>query len=277
VGPALADQVHELEAKGAKVNAISLLYHDVVDPTAHENSGFPGAGPARYKLGWDDFRAQLDRIERAVGRPPTRHEQISSERSPWLLTFDDGGSSARPVAELLAERNWPAHFFVTSDFIGAPGFVNEDDIGRIHALGHVIGTHSCSHPERMSRCSWPTLLHEWTASSERLSALIGAPVTCASVPAGYYSRKVARAAAASGLTTLFTSEPVKTVKNVEGCAVVGRFTIRAGASPDLAARIASGKVRPRTTQFLAWNARKVAKTIGGEAYVAARRRLLERR
>jgi hypothetical protein len=126
----------------------------------------------------------------------------------------------------------------------------------------------------MARCSWEELLHEWTRSTDVLSELLGQRVAVASVPAGNYGKIVARAAAAAGIRSLFTSEPVIKVRQVDGCSVVGRFTILRGARPETAAAFASARLRPRIGQFASWNAKKAAKTVGGEYYLSLRRRLL---
>jgi peptidoglycan/xylan/chitin deacetylase (PgdA/CDA1 family) len=256
----------------------ALLYHDVVEDGRFDDSGFPGVVPSRYKLRAEDFQLHLEALAGSTSEPPSVVHELRAHGDgvPWLLTFDDGGSSALPVGRLLAERGWPGHFFVTVDYIGAPGFLQPEEIRTLSELGHVIGSHSCSHPERMARCSWEELLHEWTHSTDVLSQLVGQRVAVASVPAGNYGRIVARAAAAAGIRTLFTSEPVIKVREVDGCSVVGRFTLLRGARPETAAALASARLRPRISQFASWNTKKAAKTVGGEYYLRVRRRLLSR-
>jgi peptidoglycan/xylan/chitin deacetylase (PgdA/CDA1 family) len=254
----------------------ALLYHDVVEDGRFDDSGFPGVVPSRYKLRAEEFRLHLQALAMSTSEPPAVvHELRARDNAlPWLLTFDDGGASALSIGRRLAERGWRGHFFVTVDYIGAPGFLQPDAIRTLSELGHVIGSHSCSHPERMARCTWEELLHEWTRSTDVLSELLGRRVAVASVPAGNYGKVVARAAAAAGIRTLFTSEPVIKVREVESCSVVGRFTILRGARPETAAALARARLRPRMSQFASWNAKKAAKTIGGEYYLRVRRRLL---
>jgi peptidoglycan/xylan/chitin deacetylase (PgdA/CDA1 family) len=256
----------------------ALLYHDVVEDGRFDDSGFPGVVASRYKLRAEDFRLHLEALARRTSEPPSVvHELRARDNAlPWLLTFDDGGSSALPIGHWLAERGWRGHFFVTVDYIGAPGFLRPDAIRTLSELGHVIGSHSCSHPERMARCTWEELLHEWTRSTDVLSELLERRVDVASVPAGNYGKIVARAAATAGIRTLFTSEPVIRVREVDGCWVVGRFAILRGARPETAASLASARPLPRLRQLASWNTKKAAKTIGGEYYLRLRRRLLAR-
>lgn len=274
----MADEVRALEARGQEgpLKVAALLYHDVVDGGRYDESGFPGAAAGRYKLRSEDFELHLQALARRAQGPPAVVDDLHAGRRavPWLLTFDDGGSSALAIGEQLAERGWRGHFFVTVDYIGTAGFVGTEAIRSLSELGHVIGSHSCSHPERMSRCTWGELLHEWGRSAEVLSEIIGQPVTVASVPAGHYGRIVARGAAAAGIRTLFTSEPVLRTRDVDSCHVVGRFTIQRGVQPETAAALACARPLPRARQFAFWNFKKAAKTLGGERYLRLRQWLL---
>ncbi len=255
----------------------SLLYHDVVRPGDPDGSGFPGGAAGRYKLDWDAFERHLGAIAAAVARPPVRVGELARANGdvPWLLTFDDGGASAREVGERLAERGWPAHFFVTVDYLGARGFVGTDDVRALAALGHVVGSHSCSHPHRMATATPASLLDEWSRSTERLAAIVGAAVQVASVPAGSYAPRVARAARAAGIDSLFTSEPEARHGRIDGTLVIGRYTIRRATPPRTAARIAAGAGAPRAQQLAAWRAKKLVRRMAGPAYERMRRRLLD--
>jgi peptidoglycan/xylan/chitin deacetylase (PgdA/CDA1 family) len=276
----VADEVRPLEARGPEgaLKAAALLYHDIVEDGRFDDSGFPGVAPSRYKLRAEDFELHLEALAASSSEPPAVVDELRARAGalPWLLTFDDGGSSALAIGQRLTERGWRGHFFVTVDYIGTPGFLEPEEIRALNDLGHVIGSHSCSHPERMARCTWDQLLDEWTRSAGVLSELLGQPVAVASVPAGNYGKIVARAASVAGIRTLFTSEPVIKVRKVDGCSVVGRFTILRGARPETAAALASARLRPRLSQFAAWNTKKAAKTVGGEHYLRVRRRLLSR-
>jgi peptidoglycan/xylan/chitin deacetylase (PgdA/CDA1 family) len=261
------------------LRTVTLLYHDVTAEGRHDDSGFPGAGPARYKLDEREFARHLRALNETTRSPPGRvTDAWAAARSPeWLLTFDDGGASALRIAEMLARYGWKGHFFITANRIDSRAFVTNDDIQALRGLGHIIGSHSYSHPERMSRCSWDDLIREWGQSVDILSEILGEPVVTASVPAGYYSKQVARAAASVGIKALFNSEPATRVREIDGCLVLGRFTLQRGAPPELAAAIAARKPLPRVRQFASWNVRKAAKSVGGEAYLSLRRALLSRR
>ena len=257
---------------------ISLLYHDVVAPGQFASSGFPDGDADIYKLERPEFELHLTTIERMSGRGGVALLNCAARglsSNALLFTFDDGGASALSIAALLESRGWRGHFFVTTDYIGRQGFLAAEQIRELHARGHVVGSHSCSHPARMSPCSPQQIERECRASWRVLSDILGTDVRVASVPGGYYSRRVAGAAAASGIEVLFNSEPTSRVKRVNNCLVVGRYSIQRGVSAETAARIASGDRIPRVRQYLFWNSKKIAKYFGGNHYISMRKSLLK--
>ena len=247
------------------------MYHDVTAPGRHQESGFPDADAALYKLDEAQFAAHLNALADGLPAP-----EVSLNDS-WRITFDDGGVSARTtIAPALAAKNWRGWFFMTTNYIGAPAFLNAAQLRELHAQGHVIGSHSCSHPARFSHLSYAEMLREWRDSLAKLSDILGANVTTASVPGGFYSRDVARAAAEAGLKTLFNSEPTSKTKTVDGCQVIGRYAIQRATPPRAAAALAAGKFLPTMRQALLWNAKKAAKRIGGPVYLKVRKALLRK-
>jgi len=261
------------------MKAPTLMYHDVIGADG-VRGGFPGDGPAVYAVTGDTFRAHLDAIAAEVPEPPVRAEALIAGTAPsgaWLLTFDDGGSSAVEAGRELARRSWPAHFFIVTDLVGTPGFLGWDDIRDLAAQGHVIGSHSSTHPAHMASCSRAELADEWSRSVEALSEALDSPVTTASVPGGYYSPEVGRVATAAGITCLFTSQPITTVRSVDGYLLVGRYAVRRETTAANAAAVAAGSPRPWLRQRAAWGLRGVAKRLAGPQYRRIRSALLARR
>lgn len=290
------------------MRAIAIMYHDVVAREEHERSGFAGADAALYKLDPAQFAAHLDAIGEAVGdaKPASVFElardsanatgnnvngsakgeakangkgdvnrSAKGSATPFLITFDDGGASAATrIAGMLEERGWRGHFLVTTDYIGTRSFVTREQVRALHAGGHVVGSHSCSHPLRMAGCSRAQLLDEWRRSIGVLGEIVGERVRVASVPGGHYSRAVAETAAEAGIEFLFTSEPTARVREVEGCVIVGRYAVQRWTTAEAAAAIATGKFAPRARQAILWNAKKLTKRLGGEYYLKMRRTLI---
>jgi len=254
------------------------MYHDVVDDEGGP-SGRSGAGPDRYTVTHETFVEHLDRIQQSIGVPPAVADDLLAGRgrSPrWALTFDDGGASALPVGEDLRRRKWRGHFFITSGLVGTSGFVDESAIRELDEMGHVVGSHSVTHPERMASLSESDLLREWSESVALLADVMGKDVRSASVPGGYYGRNVAQAAVRAGITTLFTSEPVRSPHRVGSCLVLGRYSIRRDTTAEEAAKAAAGDATCWLPAYAAWNARKLAKRLAGTRYESVRRKLLTR-
>src|SRR5258708_38118651 len=106
------------------MKALSLEYHDVVDGGDFDVSGFPGAGPASYKLTRAEFDRHLDAIGGTVPRPPSRAVdwlRATTGARPLFLTFDDGGLGASMcIADALERHGWRRHFLVTAQRIRSP-------------------------------------------------------------------------------------------------------------------------------------------------------------
>jgi peptidoglycan/xylan/chitin deacetylase (PgdA/CDA1 family) len=183
------------------------MYHDVAEE--EKASGFRVSSARPYQLALPRFVAHLE----AVGQgplPPRTVFDFSSDRNGLLLTFDDGGESAMRVSELLDARGWKGHFFVTTGFIGKAGFVSRNDVLDLHRRGHVVGSHSHTHPNICYNLREEEMLDEWRMSCNLLGDILGAPVTTASVPGGDMDRRTVATAAQAGIRHLFTSEPTFT-------------------------------------------------------------------
>lgn len=263
------------------MKALSIMYHDVVERSLADASGFPGADAALYKIEPEKFREQLAAIASAQPcQPASIYDVLSKplEGMPFFLTFDDGGASAAThIADALEHYGWRGHFFVATGYIGTQTFMSREQILDLHRRGHIIGSHSSSHPLRMSHCSREEILREWKESASLLSDILGERVSVASVPGGAYSRRVAEAAAAAGIAALFTSEPMVRCRTVDDCLVIGRYMIQSWMSAQTVASLSAGRITPRLMQSLLWKAKKVTKRIGGEHYLRIRKALLAKR
>jgi peptidoglycan/xylan/chitin deacetylase (PgdA/CDA1 family) len=238
----------------------ALMYHDVVPAGSEDSSGFPGRDAALYKVTPEQFGAHLDAIASTV--------------PSVAITIDDGGGSALLAADALERRGLRGFFFITSNRIGTGAFVDRPAIRELHGRGHIVGSHSCSHPLRMGHLPPRRILHEWTESRLAISDQLGADVWAASVPGGDFAPRVAAAAADAGFTRLFTSEPTRMIWRTGPLTVCGRFTIQRWTSAATAAALAAGAWLPCARQAALWNAKKVGKRLGGARYLRLRQLLL---
>jgi peptidoglycan/xylan/chitin deacetylase (PgdA/CDA1 family) len=256
------------------MRALSLEYHDVVAGDDFGASGFRGPGPNSYKLTEEAFGEHLAAIARVVPSPPARAGDWLAGRAgprPLFLTFDDGGAGAyASIADALERYGWRGHFFVATAQIGSPTFLGTGEIRELRDRGHVIGTHSHSHPTRMGACPPAQILEEWRRSMGALADILGEPVVTGSVPGGFYTPAVGDAAARAGLKVLFTSWPTTRCWSVGDCRMVGRYTIRRWSSATTAASLAAGRAVPRFSQWALYRSLHLLRALAGDHYTRVR-------
>lgn len=251
----------------------TLMYHDVIAAGESDASGFPGGAAAHYKLDERAFASHLA----ALAASGLQFDAVSTPvaDATCLLSFDDGGASAVAIGEALDHHAMRGHFFITTSHIGQRGFVTSQDLRTLHAGGHVVGSHSHTHPAEISRLTAGALDAEWRISVDCLNQHLGAPITVASVPGGFYAMHVAQAAAAVGIRYLFTSEPTVRMHTVDGCLVLGRYALWHDTSPARAVALALGTHAARQRQWLAWNTKKPLKRWARPVYQRLRRQWLD--
>jgi peptidoglycan/xylan/chitin deacetylase (PgdA/CDA1 family) len=258
----------------------ALLYHDVLDGEDPDASGLPGKNSAEYKIAHDEFDRHLTAIKESLRSPViTRISEANNHAvPPVMFTFDDGGVSAIEIIAPALERNgWKGVFFIPTDYIGNDAFLSRDQIRELYDRGHIIGSHSCSHPKKISECTQEELLSEWCESLKILSGILERPVTVASIPGGFYSNAVVNAAIDCGVKYLFTSEPVQKVWYEGECVIIGRFSVKRGDKAQLPAEFASNNPVRMFRQYAYWNIKKLAKTISGPIYPWVRSYYLSRK
>jgi peptidoglycan/xylan/chitin deacetylase (PgdA/CDA1 family) len=261
------------------MNLVSLLFHDVYARDAGE-SGFSSPAANRYKLSLRDFEAQLTCLAAVREQPPVlatdwteeklQEERGGSERSrlAFSITVDDGGLSYYThVADRLEALGWRGHCFITTDMIGRRGFLSAAQLRELDRRGHVVGSHSASHPSRFSLLNDDDMRREWMFSRQVLEDLLGHEILVASVPGGYFSRRVACSANEAGVRVLFTSEPTIALNREEHCLLPGRFTLRRGCPRDLARRLVEPPPWARCGAWAAWNVKGMLKPVLGASYM----------
>ena len=232
----------------------TFLYHDVADdPT---ESGFQRRSAMPYKQTRASFAAHLDGIAKA-GRSPKRVAEVDfgEPAKSVLITFDDGGKGALYAAEELNRRGWKGHFFVTTSLLGTRTFLDAGATRYLHSCGHVIGSHSHTHPDIFKDISFEQMVEEWRTSCGVLSDLLGAPCMTGSVPGGDVSRRVFESANEAGMKFLFTSDPILSPELEGNCWIIGRVCPKTDAPlPDI----------QRLAEFRGWKGmllRRQAKTM----------------
>ena len=228
----------------------TLMYHDIFSISPGE-SGFTFRTAMPYKVELSIFVAGLKALKAL--HPDNLGEYVE-------FTFDDGGVSAMEVAAILEENGLRGIFFISTAFIGKPGFLTAEQIHELHESGHIIGAHSHSHPYEKK-----AIALEWEESVKILSGITGAPITTASSPHGLVSKDIIRKAAACGITTLYTTEPTIGPRIRSGVEIKGRFCIHRNDSPHDICLIALDR-RKQSAMHVKWKALSILRAMLGKHY-----------
>lgn len=263
------------------MKALVSMYHDVINHGNYDESGFLGAGADRYKYTIEEFSAHLDAISQTIqGNLPISAFDLLKNKfqtPPYIITIDDGGvSSCTIIADILDKLDWKGHFFISTDYINTNGFMSESQIIDLDKRGHIIGAHSCSHPKNISLLTYEEMLNEWRGSIDKLSSILNKPITIASIPGGYYSKKVAQSALESGIKILMTSEPQRRISKINNMLIIGRYTMYNYKTSKFAKNLAENRFIPLMNEYLFWNAKKIGKKVLGESFTIVREKILNR-
>jgi Polysaccharide deacetylase len=166
--------------------SINITFHGVAEPPRPLDPGEEDVW-----VGLEKFLAVLDGV---------------AERTDVGISFDDGNlSDVEQALPALRERGLRATFFIVAGRLGAPHFVDEDNVRSLLAAGMEIGCHGMRH--RPWRGLDGVELHEELVEAKAiLEGVTGRPVTRAACPFGSYDRRVLRTLRRSGYYHVYTSD-----------------------------------------------------------------------
>ena len=122
------------------------------------------------------------------------------------FTFDDGNLSDLDIgAEALARHGRTGTFFVLSDRIGQLGSLAADDIRKLQALGHEIGSHGASHVD-WTRLDPAGIHREMEDARDILARITQEKITTAAIPFGRYNATVLKALASRDYKKVYSSD-----------------------------------------------------------------------
>lgn len=209
----------------------AFMFHEITaDPST---SGYQRPGARPYTCTPERFERYLDLLA-GRGRVPVTIGEVDFDRAPprLMLTFDDGGRSAITAGDQLSRRGWRGHFFVVTSRIGRRGFLDRDGVRYLRSCGHLIGTHSHTHPDIFPQLTPGEMANEWAVSRAILEDLLGERCLIASLPGGDLSARVRDSVRSSVFHALFTSEPWLRPRRAGACWLIGRYAVRAGLRPE---------------------------------------------
>lgn len=200
------------------------MYHDVFRYNKNE-SGFNYDSANTYKISKDIFENHVKRVSQII-------EDRKIEKEYIRFTFDDGGASfITIIAEILEKYGFKGYFFIATKYIGKDTFLTKEDIKMLYTRGHFIGAHSHTHRQMMNSLNKQELFNDWKASINILSSIIDAPITIASLPNGYSSKKIINTLYSLGIKDVYTSEPCEIIRyNKNNQRIFGRYGIKEGVT-----------------------------------------------
>lgn len=190
-----------------------LLYHRIAVPPEDDPLS------ARYYVAPADFRAQMEAL-RAWGYTAipisllVRAITVGAElpERPVVITFDDGDLTVYQQAfPVMRAQGFPGVFYLVDKYLGAEGFVNEEQVREMAAAGWEIGSHSMTHVD--VRLAPERLQVEGRQSRLSLERRLGLPVETFAYPFGGFDASTGEKirkygySAAVGLGTSYRHSP----------------------------------------------------------------------
>lgn len=123
------------------------------------------------------------------------------------LSFDDGASSDLEMASVvLLKHKLKATFFVTTSYIGTPGYMNWEQVQELKQRGFDIQSHSHGH-KLLATLSKNEIEADLKLAKDTIEKKLGSPVEALSLPGGSLNKEVLAAAFNTGHKYIFTSIP----------------------------------------------------------------------
>jgi peptidoglycan/xylan/chitin deacetylase (PgdA/CDA1 family) len=195
---------HRSGVFGGGRGPIVLMYHSV------EKGG--GTPDWRWAVSLQRFVEQMDYLADAGWSPvplaALDNPEIRNASRQFTITFDDAYEDNLPAYEALAERGWPATWFVVSSAIGGlstwrdPGVPRRptmlpNHLREMRTNGMEIGGHSRSH-RALADAPVSELAVETVGCRKALEDVLGGSVESFAYPYGSYSRAVIEAVRDAG-------------------------------------------------------------------------------
>lgn len=239
---------------------VVLMYHDIV--TANDkSSGFQNKNAFQYKIEESAFEDQVKALQ----------------GKDVVFTFDDGGVSfLTKAAPILEKYGFKGVFFISTKYIDTPGFVTTEQVKELSDRGHIIASHSHTHPEIFTKLSSEEINQEWQLSSQVLKEILGEGDYTASIPNGYTSREILNAAIQFGFKTIYTSKPTTKTQIYNDGTLIGRYVVLDGMTTEDVVSIVSNK-GTKMKMAMKWHVLNIVKGLLGSSYEKIKTQVLHHR
>lgn len=236
---------------------VVLMYHDIV--TVNDKaSGFQTKNAFEYKVEESAFEEQVKALQ----------------GKDVVFTFDDGGVSFLTKAAPILERyGFKGVFFISTKYIGTPGFLTAEQVKELAERGHIVGSHSHTHPEIFTKLSFEEIELEWQLSSQVLKDILGEGDFTASIPNGYTSKEILDAALQFGFKTIFTSQPTTKTKTYKDSTLIGRYVVLNGMTTEDVVKIVTSR-SCHLKMAAKWHLLNLVKKVLGSSYESFKAKIL---
>ena len=253
---------------------LCLMYHDVSAAPV----GITG-GAGYFSVSEAAFARQLLLLQDAGLRACSIADALRAEAShPIAISFDDGDlGQATRAFPALAARGMTATFFVTTGWIGTPGYASWDQLREMRAAGMSIQSHTHTHPF-LSELGPDALRDELRRSRDLLNEHLDQRTSMLALPGGDAPRRNLRGMIAEeGYTVVATSRWGVNRANANAAPLyLRRCTVRGEPSDPAFVAIASGdswlSLKKRTRESLL---AAIRSSLGPTRYARWRRRVLD--
>lgn len=183
---------------------VFLMYHELETPGRPLCQSAPGY--VRYIMHTSDFRAQMELLQRQGRRGVSVGEAVRDFAAKSVaITFDDGcETDLLYAAPLLQEMKFGATFYITTGFLGRPGYLSHSQVRELSRLGFEIGCHSMNH-SYLPDLDDQGLSREIVQAKVQLEHILGTAVEHFSCPGGRHNQRVSEVARDAGYRTVATS------------------------------------------------------------------------
>lgn len=186
-----------------------VMFHHTGEPPA-------GADELRRNLtvSTADFEAQIGYLKQAGYQPVSEaqlfkalYNNVPLPPKAVMLTFDDGYLDNYQVAAPILEKyGFPATFFIITEKVGTPEYMDWEQVTDLDRRQMDIGSHTATHQD-LTILSGADLKQELSGAAKTFESRVGHPVYWLCYPAGKYDAGVIKYSRDAGYLLATTTKP----------------------------------------------------------------------
>jgi len=192
-----------VQTSPAQAYVTILMYHkfDAADSPSTSISSRMFADQMKYLHTHDYAVLSMEELERCIkGKMPMPAKGV-------VITIDDGDISEYTKAiPILKRYDYPFCIYVFTRGVGAPGYMNWDQLREIRSIRGDVGCHTHTHPHLIDQ-SEEGIEEELFKSKKILEENLGREIRWFAYTFGEYDASVRAVASRAGFSLMLTSDP----------------------------------------------------------------------